>query len=709
MSRFRLTVCIVSLFFVGCLVAAFVQAQDGAGLWSAAKGARGEGRSRNQPVVEQYRSAGHDVAAAYATSEQSAARDQGAVALTAHQAEQASGGDTATGALRSVLKRNAPAASTTPPAPRSSPTDVDTASPAAPSSPAGPPAASRIDSEPASAPPVAAPRAETRDADAPPEHHASSRRTQRAPSLGASPPNVASKPIPTQRVDSVQAAGGPASGAAQSPMTLAKSGSPALRVELVGPATTSVGEEAIFKIQLQNQGEAEAVGAVVRIALPAGVQVVSAQAATGDARPQQDGSSGTIVWNLERLQAQAASMLTLTLVPTTIQPIEMNVDWSVQPSRVVARIDVKQPMLELALNGPTEMVYGDTKVFSIVLANPGTGDAKNVDVSVMLDSSTSDTLHVGTIAAGTSKSLDFEVTARQTGGTQIVATASGNGNLKQQVMHRIAVQRAELQVDASGPQMEFAGAVASYGVRVANTGNATARNVQLVVRVPQGARYLQGVGNVRHENGETIWQLGDLPPATERVIGFDCEMTMDGELTFQVAARGDGGLETGDELTTRVEALADLKLSVNDPQGPIPVGQEVVYEINVVNRGTKAATQVQVIGQFSEGIEPLGTDGMPGEIQTGQVVFQPIARINPKETVKLRVKAKALTAGNHVFRAAVQSTDPETRLVAEENTLFYGDGATATGQTPATSASADHNAQTPSVGQRSVADSVYRR
>ena len=458
------------------------------------------------------------------------------------------------------------------------------------------------------------------------------------------------------------------------PLTLAKSAGPALRVEVVGPPAVQLGEETAFKIHVVNQGEAEAKGVAVRIAVPEGARVVTAEAGAGDARVQTDGGATQVLWNLEKLQSQAASGLTLKLVPTVNRPIELAIDWSLQPLAATTRIEVKQSLLEVALNGPNEMVYGDTKVFSIVLSNPGTGDARNVAVNVALGPNASDTMNVGTIGAGTSKTFDFEVTARQTGAMQISATASGTGNLKQEAVHQVIIQRAELEVEASGPEMEFAGGAGSYGVRVANKGNATARNVQVLVRMPQGARYLQGVGNVRPEASGLVWQLGDLAPATERMLGFDCELLADGDLQFQATVRGDGALEVSDELTTRVEAVADLKLSVNDPQGPIPVGQEVVYEINVVNRGTKAATQVNVVAQFSEGIEPVATDGMPGEVQAGQVVFQPIARINPKEIVKLTVKAKAQSDGNHVFRAAVQCSDPDTRLVAEDNTRFYGSG-----------------------------------
>jgi hypothetical protein len=333
-----------------------------------------------------------------------------------------------------------------------------------------------------------------------------------------------------------------------------------------------------------------------------------------------------------------------------------------------------------------------------------------VAVNIALGPNASDTMNVGTIAAGTSKTFDFEVTARQTGAMQIAATANGTGSLKQQAVHQVTIQRAELEVEASGPEMEFAGSAGSYGVRVANKGNATARNVQVLLRMPQGARYLQGVGNVRADASGLVWQLGDLAPATERMLGFDCELLTDGELQFQATVRGDGALEASDELTTRVEAVADLKLSVNDPKGPIPVGQEVIFEINVVNRGTKAATQVNVVAQFSQGIEPVATDGMPGEIQAGQVVFQPIARINPKETIKLTVKAKAQSEGNHVFRAAVQCADPDTRLVAEDNTRFYGSGPLRKADSPAVVSPSDSKPAAARVGELPAAPgSVYKR
>jgi hypothetical protein len=736
MSRFRLIAGTVSVVSIGCVVAALVQAQDATGRWSVAKGAGSAASSAGTQLAEQYKAAGQSVTSAYAagvSNGPSASNGQPPEALTAHQAPAtmlASDEAPASGTLRSVLKRNAaPASPAAPPAPAPASRPESESPPAEQTLPASPPADSRpeprtpvkspvtLDQAPAS--PLIAPSSPAvpssllppaSDADDSLSPRVSSRRTQRPLVAATSPANVAAKPIPTQRGEAIPLAGGSTPAATDAPLTLAKSAGPALRVEVVGPPAAQLGEEVAFKIHVLNQGEAEAKGIAVRVAVPDGARVVTAEAAAGDARVQTEGGATQVLWNLEKLQAQAASGLTLKLIPTVNQPIELAIDWSLQPVTATTRIEVKQSLLEVALSGPADMVYGDTKVFSIVLSNPGSGDARDVAVNVALGPNASDTMNVGTIAAGTSKTFDFEVTARQTGTMQIAATASASGNLKQEAVHQVLIQRAELEVEASGPEMEFAGGAGSYGVRVANKGNATARNVQVLVRMPQGARYLQGVGNVRSEGSGLVWQLGDLAPATERMLGFDCELVADGELQFQATVRGDGALEVSDELTTRVEAVADLKLSVNDPKGPIPVGQEVVYEIHVVNRGSKAATQVNVIAQFSEGIEPVATDGMPGEVQAGQVIFQPIAQINPKETVKLTVKAKAQSDGNHVFRAAVQCSDPDTRLVAEDNTRFYGSGTLRKADSSAVASPSDQKPDAARVGEVPAAsDSVYKR
>jgi len=136
-----------------------------------------------------------------------------------------------------------------------------------------------------------------------------------------------------------------------------------------------------------------------------------------------------------------------------------------------------------------------------------------------------------------------------------------------------------------------------------------------------------------------------------------------------------------------VEAVADLRLEVKDPEGPVPVGSDATYELHLRNRGTKAAENVEVLIYFSSGVEPVSADGLSHRISPGQVVFDLIPAVPPAAEMVLKVKAKADVAGNHVFRAEVHCKTMGTRLVREEATHFYQDSpnfqqATATRQAP---------------------------
>ena len=93
-------------------------------------------------------------------------------------------------------------------------------------------------------------------------------------------------------------------------------------------------------------------------------------------------------------------------------------------------------------------------------------------------------------------------------------------------------------------------------------------------------------------------------------------------------------------------------LSVDDPQGPLPVGQDATYSLRIKNRGTKTANEIEVVMHFSTGIEPTAVEGREHTINPGEVVFEKISQLNPGEEVVFNVTARATVAGTHEFRAA---------------------------------------------------------
>ncbi len=280
---------------------------------------------------------------------------------------------------------------------------------------------------------------------------------------------------------------------------------------------------------------------------------------------------------------------------------------------------------------------------------------------------------MGLIEAGGRKEIEFDLTARQAGELELRATAFADSGLRSEATQRVHVRRAALEVVAAGPQVKYAGTVAVYQFQVTNTGDAMADNIVAEAILPRGTAFVSATeaGIWQAQQSRVRWAVGSLRAGGSRVLEVRCAMSESGANRVELVAAADGDLTASANWVTQVESLADLKLLINDPQGPLPTGEPTVYEVRLVNRGTKAAQGVQIAAFFSDGLEPASVDGGAAEIGVGQVIFQPIQRIVAGQELVFKITAKASQAGDHTFRADVVCETPQTKLAAQETTRFY--------------------------------------
>jgi uncharacterized repeat protein (TIGR01451 family) len=456
--------------------------------------------------------------------------------------------------------------------------------------------------------------------------------------------------------------------------------SPVLEVETTGPRSVSVGKEANYCITISNTGELPAQNVEVSIKTPEWSEILRTKATNGETVGASNKRGEPLIWRLPRLESHAKEQLTVRLVPRESQSFDLVVQWTCSPAVSKTMVEVKEPKVALTLDGPSEILFGQTKVYRLTLANPGNGDAENVVLLLApVDGGAgAPTRHeIGLIRAGETKPVEVELSARQAGKLSIKATAVADGNLKSEVAQDILVRRAGLKTAVTGPELKFAGTPVTYNVVVTNPGNCTAENISASAILPPSAKFVNSPGGqyVEEENKVT-WTIPSLRAGAEQELQLTCTLNSPGTNRVQVLATAAGDLNDNVSTATNVEALADLKLEVVDPPGPLAVGEEMIYEVHIHNRGTKAAENVDVAGFFSNGIEPLNAQGAPSQIAPGQIVFKPIAAIAAGSEVVLRIKARADQAGNHVFRTEVNCPSVGAKLASEETTLFYGDGRT---------------------------------
>ncbi len=493
---------------------------------------------------------------------------------------------------------------------------------------------------------------------------------------------------------------------------------PVLSVETVGPRRISVGKASAYEVTIRNRGEVGAEDVVVYVALPSWADVAAARVSKGTTQDEAPaGAAEPFQWRVGDLPAQGRERLRLSIIPRESRPFDLAVRWDYQPVASQAMIEVREAKLNIELDGPREVVYGEKGVYTLKLSNEGNGDAENVFIELVpvgAGASQPVSHNLGKIAAGQRKTIEVELTARQVGDLTIKVQVRGDGGLHAELAEKVLVRRAALQVDVEGPKVLYVGAVGSFRVCVRNPGTAPATGLHFSASLPPGTKYLSGIKGSRLEaNGTKLeWDLETLAPAGERTFVINCRFGLPGSSQINVTSTAAGDLTASAGATARVEAMADLAMEAKDPSGPVAVGEDAVYEVRIRNRGTKKAPNVEVVAYFSRGIEPTAAEGCQHKIEPGQVVFSPIPSLAPGEELVLRIHAQAETAGNHIFRAEVHCRPLGTRLVSEDTTHFYQDDSVsrhASGHSPAAETLSPYTPPPPSPAQEGRAPAVGGR
>lgn len=443
---------------------------------------------------------------------------------------------------------------------------------------------------------------------------------------------------------------------------------PGIRVTTLGPGAITIRQTSQYEIRVENRGSIDATGVMIRALVPDWADVRGRNATRGDIDNQQQGSSERLVWTIDQLAAGASETMIVRLQAARSGTFGLDVDWTLLPQRSTATVQVREPRLDLTIEGPEEVVFGQSQTYKVRVLNPGDGTAPNVVFTLSPNSATPQTQQIGDIPPGKEAQFDVELTAQDLGDLKIHGLASGELELRAESEKTIRVAAAKLEAVLSGPEVKYQNTEAMYGLQIQNNGSATSERIAVSLRIPSGVQYLGGIDGATQEGATLRWEITALAPAASRDYQFRCNMSSTGEHLFALDCKGSAAGSADVTINTRVESIADLVLTVSDPAAPAPIGTDVTYEIVIRNRGSKEATDIRTIAQFSHGIEPQRVEGQSGEVMTGQVLFDSIPRIGPGQEVRLKVTAQADRPGHHRFRTEVRSGD--TVLVAEEATHY---------------------------------------
>ncbi len=447
-------------------------------------------------------------------------------------------------------------------------------------------------------------------------------------------------------------------------------------IEKVAPAGMQVGKPARFVVKVRNTGPVAAAGVEVRDQVPKGTQLSST---TPRAR---QGTRGELVWSLGTLEPGEETAVEMEVTPT--QEGELGSVATVHFSAAAsARSIATKPELVLEASAPSQVLIGDTLTLSIKLSNPGTGVATGIILSERVPpglrhpAGADLEYDVGTLKPGESRQLELELVADRAGPVTNVMLARGDANLRAEHRLDIEVIAPELELAIDGPHRRFLEREAVYELGISNPGTAPAQNVELVVHLPDGLAFLSA-NNAGHYDETTRavhWRLEELPVHETGVVELVTMPVRAGEHSLRVRSTAARGVEAESEQPVAIEGIAAILFEVRDVVDPIEGGGETVYEIKVLNQGTKASSNVQVHVLLPPEMQPLAAEGPTQHAIDGrEVVFEPLSRLAPKADTMYRVRVRGLEPGD--LRTRVQVLTDEMQgvpVTKEESTRVYTD------------------------------------
>jgi uncharacterized repeat protein (TIGR01451 family) len=451
--------------------------------------------------------------------------------------------------------------------------------------------------------------------------------------------------------------------------------SPHLTVEKIAPPEVQVGKPAKFEIKVRNSGNVTAQGVEIHDEIPKGTQLISTTPTA------TTGPHGELVWPLGTLNPGEQVTAQLELMPITEGEIGSVASVSFRAD-ASARTLATKPQLTLQVTAPKQVMIGGDVTLTIRLSNPGSGTAAGVVLAERVPpglrhpAGTELEFEVGALKPGESRQIELTMNAAQAGKVTNTIVARGEGTLKTEEKAELEVIAPALQLAMTGPTKRYLERQATYTVSVSNPGTAPAKDIQLVTQLPKGLKFVKANNSGQYDPNTNCvyWSLEELPAAETGSVTLVAVPIEVGEQKMKVQGKAKQGLTAEQDQTVVVEGIAALAFDVKAADEAIEIGGETTYQIHVVNQGSKAASNVQIVAGFPAELKATRAEGPSKEtVEDHRVQFEPLARLAPKADATYRIRAQALQAGDLRIRVQLLTDEMRQPITKEESTRVYTD------------------------------------
>ena len=450
---------------------------------------------------------------------------------------------------------------------------------------------------------------------------------------------------------------------------------PSLVVEKAVPEEIQVGKPAVFAIRVQNVGTATAQGVEIHDVVPQGTHLLDTRPAGAQV------AEGQVTWRVGTIKAGDKAIVEMELMP--IAEGEIGSVATVHfAGEVSARTRSTRPQLAIDVSTPEQVLMGEQVTMTIKVTNPGTGTATGIVISEtipeQLEHPAGSELEyeVGDLKPGESRQVELSMGTVKAGQVVNMLVARGEGQLQAEQRAEFTVVAPQLEVSMQGPKRRYLERQATYTVTVSNPGTAPAKEVQLVTHLPKGLKFVEANNSGEYDpvTNSVHWVLEELPAKESGQVTLTALPIEAGEQLLKVEGVAERGLSAEQEEVVSVEGVAAILFQLADAADPIEVGGETTYEIRVVNQGSKAATNIELLATFPPQLKPRSAHGPTRDLVNGQEVrFQPLGRLPPKGETTYQIRAQGVAPGDLRVQVQLVTDEMQSPVTKEESTRVYAD------------------------------------
>jgi uncharacterized repeat protein (TIGR01451 family) len=449
---------------------------------------------------------------------------------------------------------------------------------------------------------------------------------------------------------------------------------PSISLEWVRHTDVNVGQECECHLIVKNTGKTIAKQIAVDAYFPKTVRLIGAT-------PEAADKTDHLSWDFAQLEVGEERVIEIRMVPS--QRGELATTAYVRFTGSAGGVfRVEEPLLDIELKGPTEVMVGEIASQTVTVSNPGSGVAKNVVVEATIPEGLEHprgerlVMEIGALNPGETRMVRLALAAID-GGLQVLnVEARAEGALLQKISSEVTVVAPSIKLDITGPNLRYIGRTAQFQLTVTNDGPASSNNVRVLYRISDGFKFVRADKGGKYDSANSTagWFIGRLEPGESTSMSVELLANQPGTFVQRAGAVSEHGARAEAEFETNVEGTASLVLEIIDLNDPVEVGAETAYEVRVRNEGTKAAQNVGISCELPPAVELIAAKGPADHIsESGLVVFKSLDSLAPGKTAVYRIDVQGNVEGNHRFRARLASDSIQEPLIFEELTKFYGD------------------------------------